>query len=80
MLEPLFYKKEALAQVFSCEFYEISKNIFLHRTPLSASVFGQVAIKTLTDHPRRTILRHQNGKNHKRSEKAYQSRSLRLSS
>ena len=23
-----FIKKEALAQVFSCEFYEISKNIF----------------------------------------------------
>ena len=29
-------KKEILAQVFSCEFYEISKNTFLHRTPLVA--------------------------------------------
>ena len=27
-------KKEALAQVFSCEFYEISENTFLDRTPL----------------------------------------------
>ena len=29
-----FIKKETLAQVSSCEFCEISKNIFLHRTPL----------------------------------------------
>ena len=28
-----FIKKEALAQVFSCEFYEISKNTFFYRTP-----------------------------------------------
>ena len=35
-----FIKKEALAQVFSCEFCEISKNTFFHRTPLvGASVF-----------------------------------------
>ena len=27
-------KKETLVQVFSCEFCEISKNTFLHRTPL----------------------------------------------
>ena len=27
-------KREALAQVFSCEFCEISKNTFFHRTPL----------------------------------------------
>ena len=26
-------KKETLAQVFSCEFYEISKNTFFYRTP-----------------------------------------------
>ena len=32
-----FIKKEALAQVFSCEFCEISKNTFLHRTPLVAA-------------------------------------------
>ena len=32
-----FSKKEALAQVFSCEFYEISKNTFLHRTSLVAA-------------------------------------------
>ena len=29
-----FIKKEALAQVFSCEFCEISKITFFHRTPL----------------------------------------------
>ena len=43
----LFYKKgvlrnfakihRTLAQVFSCEFCEISKNTFLHRTPLVAA-------------------------------------------
>ena len=32
-------KKETLAQVFSCEFCEISKNTFLYRTPpVAASV------------------------------------------
>ena len=34
-----FFKKEALAQVFSCEFCEISKNTFSYRThPVSASL------------------------------------------
>ena len=33
-------KKESLAQVFSCEFCEISKNTFFNRTaPVAASVF-----------------------------------------
>ena len=32
-----FIKKETLAQVFSCEFCEISKNIFSYRTPLVAA-------------------------------------------
>ena len=32
-----FIKKETLAQVFSCEFYEISKNTFFHRTPRVAA-------------------------------------------
>ena len=32
-----FIKKETLAQVFSCEFCEISKNTFLHKTPLIAA-------------------------------------------
>ena len=31
-----FIKRQALAQVFSCEFCEISKNNFFHRTPLVA--------------------------------------------
>ena len=29
-----FIKKETLANVFSCKFCKISKNTFLHRTPL----------------------------------------------
>ena len=32
-----FIKNETLAQVLSCEFYEISKNIFFYRTPLVAA-------------------------------------------
>ena len=32
-----FIKKEALAQVFSFEFCEISKNTFFYRTPLVAA-------------------------------------------
>ena len=32
-----FIKKETLAQVFSCEFSETSKNTFFYRTPLVAS-------------------------------------------
>ena len=32
-----FIKKETLAQVFSCEFCEISKNTFFYRTPLLVS-------------------------------------------
>ena len=32
-----YMQNETLVQVFSCEFCEISKNTFLHRTPLVAS-------------------------------------------
>ena len=32
-----FIKKETLAQVFPCEFCEISKYTFFHRTPLVAA-------------------------------------------
>ena len=32
-----FIKKETLARVFSCEFFEISKNTFFYRTPLVAA-------------------------------------------
>ena len=32
-----FIKKKTLAQAFSCEFCEISKNTFFHRTPLVAA-------------------------------------------
>ena len=32
-----FIKKEALAQLFSCEFYKIFNNTFFNRTPLVAA-------------------------------------------
>ena len=32
-----FIKKETLAQLFSCEFCKISKNIFYYKTPLVAA-------------------------------------------
>ena len=32
-----FIEKETLAQLFSCEFCEISKNTFFYRTPLVAA-------------------------------------------
>ena len=36
-----FIKKETLAQVFFCEFCEISKNTFFNRTPLVAASAGE---------------------------------------
>ena len=33
-----FIKKETLAQLFSCEFHEISKNTFFYWTPLVAAL------------------------------------------
>ena len=41
-----FIEKETLAQVFSCEFCEISKNTFFHETPLMAvSLFVTVSFE-----------------------------------
>ena len=37
-------KKETLAQVFSCEFYEISKNTFFYRTPPVAASLSDLDI------------------------------------
>ena len=34
-----FIKKETLAQLFSCEFCDISKNTFSYRTPISGQFF-----------------------------------------
>ena len=34
-----FIKKESLAQVFSCEFWKISKNTFFYRTPPVAALY-----------------------------------------
>ena len=41
-----FIKKETLTQVFSCEFCEISKNTFLHRTPLVAASVSSFLLHT----------------------------------
>ena len=41
-----FIKKETLAQVFSCEFWEICKNALSYRTPsMAASVFSYYEFK-----------------------------------
>ena len=46
-----FIKKETLTQVFSCEFHEISKNTFFHRTPLVAASDGcENSFKTSRKH------------------------------
>ena len=37
MLASLFFLKETPAQVFSCEYCDIFKNTFFHRTPLNAA-------------------------------------------
>ena len=37
LCQSLIFKKETLAQVFSCEFCEISKKTFFHKTPLVAA-------------------------------------------
>ena len=39
----IFIKKDALAQVFSCEFYEISKNASCYRTSLVAASDNSVS-------------------------------------
>ena len=41
-------KKETLAQVFSSEFCEISKNTFLKRTPLVAASVTSVLVNIAT--------------------------------
>ena len=50
-----FIKKETLAQVSSCKFCEISKNIFSYRTPpVAAPVFFNVSLLL----PKRFTLRY----------------------
>ena len=44
-----FIKKETLAHVFSCEFCEISKNIFSYRTtPVAASESKNIVARIMT--------------------------------
>ena len=39
------FKKKALAQVFSCEFCEVSKNTFCYRIPpVAASVYCRIKV------------------------------------
>ena len=54
-----FIKKEALAQMFSCELCEISKNTFFYRTPaVAASYFEIVIIRNFhTFHNSRWVLK-----------------------
>ena len=42
-----FIKKETLAHVLSCEFCEISKSIFFHRTPLVAAFHSHQKLSLL---------------------------------
>ena len=44
-----FIKKGTLAQVFSCEFCEISKNTFFYRTPLVAAFVLGRSCRTVLD-------------------------------
>ena len=42
-------EKETLAQVFSCEFFEISRNTFFYRKPLVASSGDRGSLIALGD-------------------------------
>ena len=44
-----FVKKETLAQVFPCEFCEISKSTFSYRTPLVAASKSVLSVKQIGD-------------------------------
>ena len=45
-----FIKKETLAQMFSFEFCETSKNTFFYRTPPVAPSVGKPALNNLKDY------------------------------
>ena len=45
-----FIKKETLAQVFSCEFFDISKNTFFDRAPLVAALYLEKKVFWLEDY------------------------------
>ena len=46
LCQSFFFKKETLAQVFPCEFCDISNNTFLHKTPLVAAS-AEIVIQTI---------------------------------
>ena len=53
-----FIKKETLAEEFSCEFCEISKNTFLHRAPVVAASEGPALKKFIAKANRKKALKY----------------------
>ena len=51
-----FIKKEILAQLFSCEFCEISKNNFFHRTPLVAASIPCPKFQSMMTQNKQTLI------------------------
>ena len=60
--QSLFFKKENLAQVFSCEFYEIFTNIFYEqfykilRTPFLQNTSGRLLLNLVVNLPLRKVI------------------------
>ena len=60
----IYIKKKALAQVFSCEFCEISKKTFYYRTPLVAAsgntrkIFQDIKLRTLAGNEFNRFFKH----------------------
>ena len=50
-----FIKKEALPQVFSCEFCKISKNTFSYRTPVVAASEWNLFTEIVNDEEQKKI-------------------------
>ena len=53
-----FIKKEALAQVFSCEFYKISKNTFFTEN-IETTAYVKLRTKCYSSHAQMLLLGHQ---------------------
>ena len=58
------HKQRPLAQVFSCEFCEVSKNTFFHRTPLVAAsnISGKTTTCLLLTKPIYSLLQYESNK------------------
>ena len=55
-----FIKKESLAEVFSSELVEISKNTFSYRTPLVAATVGWYEVPIKNEAPVKKVVKIQN--------------------